>query len=72
MEFWGQSNLRGNTPRKKTADPEFLRSAKVNAEEIGERDEMQGARRAAAETYLADRRGSEHRVTQQLARAAIC
>ena len=40
-------------------------------EEIGEQDEMQGARRVATETYLADRRGSEHRATQQIACASI-
>ena len=44
---------------------------KGNAEEIGERDEAQGARSAATETYHIDRRGSEHRATQRFARAAI-
>jgi enolase len=32
---------------------------------------MQGARRAATKTYRLDRRGSEHRATQQVARAVI-
>jgi hypothetical protein len=35
--------------------------AQGNAEEIGEREEAQGARSAATETYQVDRRGSEHR-----------
>ncbi len=42
-----------------------------NAEEIAERDEAQGARRAGCETYHVDRRVSEHRATQRFARAGI-
>jgi hypothetical protein len=50
---------------------EIQELSKGNAEEIGERDEAQGARSAATETYQIDRRGSEHRATQRFARAAI-
>ena len=32
---------------------------------------MQDARSAATETYLVDRRGSEHRATQQVAVAVV-
>jgi uncharacterized membrane protein YfcA len=44
---------------------------KGNAEEMSEADAVQGARRAATETYRRDRRGSEHRATPQCAAAAI-
>ena len=37
---------------------------------FGERDEVQGARRAEGETYHEDRRAFERRATQQFARAA--
>jgi hypothetical protein len=37
---------------------------------FGERDKVQGARRAEGETYHEDRRAFEHRATQQFARAA--
>ena len=40
-------------------------SRQGNAEEIGERDEAQGARSAATETYKVDRRGSENEVSAQ-------
>jgi len=40
-----------------------------NAEKIGERDAVHGARRAATAAYQRDRQGSEHRATPQCARA---
>jgi chromosome segregation protein len=41
-----------------------------SADLFGERDEVQGARRAESETYHEDRRAFEHRATQQFARVA--
>jgi DNA mismatch repair protein MutL len=41
----------------------------TDIEEASRAVEVQGARSTATETYLADRRGSEHRATQQFGRA---
>jgi hypothetical protein len=39
---------------------------------MSKKDEVQGARSAATETYQIYRRGSEHRATRQFAFAVTC
>nr|VFJ57203.1 MAG: hypothetical protein BECKDK2373B_GA0170837_106414 [Candidatus Kentron sp. DK] len=52
------------------ATGETLPEREEHVELLGERDETQGARNAATETYQVDRQGSEYRATQRFARAA--